>query len=116
MASRYILHQVLRRKKSGERVPPLKSGPYEVQKFINMIGFLFFFVVCVLESVSGDVLLDIPLGAALCSYNSLICHFLGQLGGHRALGGVRPLHIRHEQAHFLIGPPPLRVQLTVVTK
>lgn len=82
-----------------------------------MIGFLFFLLlVCVLESVSGDFLFDIPLGAPLCSYNSLICHFLGQLGGYRALGGVRPLHIRHEQAHFLIGPPPLRVQLTVVSE
>lgn len=32
------------------------------------------------------------------------------------MGGVRPFHVGHEQAHFLIGPPPLGVQLTVIPK
>lgn len=60
--------------------------------------------------------LNIPLSKAQHSYDRLISHFLGRLGRHRALGGVRPLHVGHEQAHFLIGPPPLRVQLTVIPK
>lgn len=60
--------------------------------------------------------LNIPLATVLRSYDGLISHFLGRLGRHGALGGVRSLHVRHEQAHFLIGPPPLRVQLTVIPK
>lgn len=61
-------------------------------------------------------ILNIPIGTALHSYDGLVSHFLGRLGRHRTLGGVRPFHVGHEQAHFLIGPPPLRVQLTVIPK
>lgn len=77
---------------------------------------LCFFCLFFLQSVSEELFLNAPLGTTLYSYDGLISHFLGQLCGHRALGGVRPLHVRHEQAHFLIGPPPLWVQLTVVPK
>lgn len=66
---------------------------------------MFFF----LESVFQELFFssNAPFGTTLFSYDGLISHFLGQLCGHRALGGVRPLHVGHEQAHFLIGPPPL---------
>lgn len=83
------------------------SGPNEVQKFIYMTDS----VLCVfLESVFQEPFFFLPKassGTTLFSYDGLISHFLGQLCGHRALGGVRPLHVGHEQAHFLIGPPPL---------
>lgn len=69
-----------------------------------------------LESVSGDLIWNTPLGTTLDSYDGLVSHFLGQLCRHRTLGGVRPLHVGHEQAHLLIGPPPLWVQLTVIPK
>lgn len=105
----------LDKRKQKEKVAlSSQNGPYEVQKFINMIDFFFWFFF--LESVSGGIILNIPLGTTLYSYDGLISHFLGRLGRHRTLGGVRPFHIGHEQAHFLIGPPPLRVQLTVIPK
>lgn len=80
----------------------------------SLIWLILFFLF--LESASVGVVLNIPLATALHSYDGLISHFLGRLGRHRALGGVRPFHVGHEQAHFLIGPPPLRVQLTVIPK
>lgn len=75
-----------------------------------MINFIF------LESAAVGDILNIPHSTALHSYDGLISHFLGRLSRHRTLGGVRAFHVRHEQAHFLIGPPPLRVQLTVIPK
>lgn len=46
---------------------------------------------------------------ARCSYDGLVSHFLGWLGRDGMLGRVRSFNFRHEQAHFLIGPPPLWV-------
>lgn len=90
--------------------PSSQHGPHEVQKFVNMINLVFF-----RERFDGHYL-NIPLCTALHSYDGLISHFLGRLGRHRSLGGVRAFHVGHEQAYFLIGPPPLRVQLTVIPK
>lgn len=81
-----------------------------IQFFVVVVDFFF------LESVSGDLIWNTPLGTTLDSYDGLVSHFLGQLCRHRTLGGVRPLHVGHEQAHLLIGPPPLWVQLTVIPK
>lgn len=67
-----------------------------------------------LGSAQVSLILNAP--NAQLSYDGLISHFLGRLGRHWTLGGVRAFHVGHEQAHFLIGPPPLRVQLTVVPK
>lgn len=92
-----------------------QNGPYEVQKFINMINLVVFFVFFQ-RVLQRALFLNIPLGTTLHSYDGLISHFLGRLGRHWTLGGVRPFHVGHEQAHFLIGPPPLRVQLTVIPK
>lgn len=69
-----------------------------------------------LESASAGSILNIPFAPAQHSYDGLISHFLGRLGWHWALGSVRPFHVGHKQAHFLIGPPPLWVQLTVIPK
>lgn len=100
----------LDRRKQKEKVAlSSQNGPYEVQKFINMIDFFF-------RVFLRGIILNIPLCTTLYSYDGLISHFLGRLGRHRTLGGVRPFHVGHEQAHFLIGPPPLRVQLTVIPK
>lgn len=101
------LHQVLQQKKTeGESSsPPLRMVRMKCK---NSLIWLILF----LESVSVGLFFFIILH----SYDGLISHFLGRLGRHRTLGGVRPFHVGHEQAHFLIGPPPLRVQLTVIPK
>lgn len=69
-----------------------------------------------LGSAQVSLILNTPAPSAQLSYDGLISHFLGRLGRHWTLGGVRTFHVGHEQAHFLIGPPPLRVQLTMVPK
>lgn len=55
--------------------------------------------------------------ARAVSYNGLIrCH-LHQLGGKQGmLGRTGSLDIGDQQAYFLIGSPPLGVQLTVVAE
>ena len=50
------------------------------------------------------------------SDDGLVGGLLGGLGGQRVLGGVATFGVGHQQAHLLIGPPPLRVELTVVAE
>lgn len=91
--------------------PSSQNVPLKCKSLLMWFYFLVF-----RERFAGCYFWNIPPAAALHSYDGLVSHFLGQLGRHRALRGVRPLHVGHEQTHFLIGPSPLRVQLTVVPK